>query len=53
MLKKVKGLWTNVVVLNLDEDKEQDEGFWGRIWRMVGGCKGVFYKGVGREFSLT
>ncbi len=53
MLKKVKGFWTNVVILNLDEDKEQDEGFWGRIRGMVGGCKGVFYKGVRKEFGLA
>jgi hypothetical protein len=29
--KKTKGLWTYVVVLYLDEDEEQDEGFRGRI----------------------
>ncbi len=23
------------------------------IWGMVGGCKGVFYKGVGEEFGLA
>jgi hypothetical protein len=53
MLKNVKGLWTNAIVLYLDEDKEQDEGFWGKIWGMVGGCKGIFYKEVGKEFDLA
>ncbi len=41
------------MILNFDEDKKQDEGFCVRIWGMVGGCKGIFYKGVGKEFGLT
>ncbi len=45
--EKVRRLWTNAVVLYPDEDKEQNEGFWNRIWGMVGGCRRVFYKGVG------
>ncbi len=32
--EKVRTLWTNVMGLYLDEDKEQDEGFCGRIWGM-------------------
>ncbi len=33
--------------------KEQDEGIWGGIWGMVGGCRQVFYKWVGKEFGST
>ncbi len=51
--KKIRGLWTDAVVLYTNEDEEQDEGLWGKIWGMVGGCKGIFYKGVGKESSLT
>ncbi len=36
-----------------NEDEEQDEGLWGKIWGMMGGHKGIFYKGVGEEFSLA
>ncbi len=35
----------------MNEDEEQDERPWGKIWGMVGGCKGIFYKGVGKEFG--
>ncbi len=51
--KKARRLWTNVIILYSNEDEEQNEGLWGRIWRMVGGCKGIFYKGVVEEFGLT
>jgi hypothetical protein len=37
----------------LNEDEEQDERLWNRIWGMVGGCKIIFYKGVGKESSST
>ncbi len=46
-------MWTNVVVLYLYEDKKQNEWFWSKIWGMVGGCKGVFYKGVGEKFGSS
>ncbi len=51
--EKTRGLWTNVVVLYLDENEEQNEGFWDRFWGMVGGYKRIFYKGVGEEFDST
>ncbi len=53
MSRKARGLWTDVVVLYSNEDKKKDEGFWGRIWGMVGGCKGVFCKGDKEEFGST
>ncbi len=40
-------------ILYFDEDKEQDERLWSKIWGMVGGCKGIFYKGVGEESNST
>jgi hypothetical protein len=46
-------LWTYVARLYLDEDEEQDEGLWSKIWGMVGGCRIIFYKGVGEEFGLA
>ncbi len=51
--EKDRKLWTNVKVLYHDEDKEQDEKFQGKIWKMVGGCKGVFYKAIGEKLGLT
>jgi muconolactone delta-isomerase len=36
------------MLLYPDKDEEQDEGFWNKIWRMVGGYRGIFYKGVGK-----
>jgi hypothetical protein len=48
-----RGLWTNATVLYPNEDKKQDEGLWGRIWVMVGGCRIIFYKGVGKESGST
>jgi hypothetical protein len=53
LLYHVFTLWTDVVVLYPDKDEEQDEGFLGRIWVMVGGCRGIFYKGFGKESSST
>jgi hypothetical protein len=29
--KRIEDLWIDATLLYPDEDKEQDEGFWGRI----------------------
>ncbi len=49
--KKIRGLWIDAEVLYPNEDKKTR---WRilRIWGMVGGCRGIFYKGV-EESSST
>ncbi len=51
--EKIRGLWRYATILYLDEDAKQDEGLWDRVWRMMGGCKGIFYKGIGKKHGLT
>ncbi len=51
--EKIKGLWKNATILYLDEDEEKNEGFWKNKWGMVGSCRGIFYKGVGKKIGLA
>jgi hypothetical protein len=50
--KKTRGLWTYDVIL-YPEDKEQDEGFYNKIWGMVVSYKRIFYKRVWEESNST
>jgi hypothetical protein len=33
--------------------KNKMKDLWGKIWGMVGGYRGIFYKGVEEESSLA